>query len=90
MKAIYETSQFRKDYKKIKKQGKQIEKLKDIIRCLAEGKPLESRHRDHALIGPLEGSRDCHIEADWLLIYRTEEGALFLERTGSHSDIFKK
>ncbi len=90
MKAIYETSQFRKDFKKAKKQGKQIEKLKDIVRCLAEGRPLEPRHRDHALIGPMKGSRDCHIEPDWLLIYRTDGDSLFLERTGSHSDIFKK
>ncbi|MGF1677821.1 MAG: type II toxin-antitoxin system YafQ family toxin [Candidatus Methylacidiphilales bacterium] len=89
MKAIYETSQFRKDFKKIKKQGKQIEKLKEIVRCLAEGKPLEARHRDHALIGPLKGSRDCHVEPDWLLIYRIDDEALYLERTGSHSDIFK-
>ena len=90
MKAIYETSQFRKDIKKIKKQGKQIEKLKEIIKRLVEGKPLEPRHRDHALIGPLKGSRDCHIEPDWLLIYRIDDESLYLERTGSHSDIFKK
>lgn len=90
MKAIYETRQFRKDFKKAKKQGKQIEKLKGIVRCLAEGKPLEPRHRDHALIGPLKGSRDCHIEPDWLLIYRIDDDALFLERTGGHSDLFRK
>jgi mRNA interferase YafQ len=90
MKAIYETSQFRKDFKKITKQGKQIEKLKEIVQCISEGKPLEPRHRDHALIGPLKGSRDCHIEPDWLLIYRTDGESLYLERTGSHSDIFKK
>jgi mRNA interferase YafQ len=90
MKAIYETSQFRKDFKKIKKQGKQIENLKEIVRRLAEGRPLEPRHRDHALIGPLKGSRDCHVEPDWLLIYRIDDESLYLERTGSHSDIFQK
>ena len=90
MKAIYETSQFRKDFKKLKKQGKQIEKLKEIVRCIAEGKPLEPRHRNHALIGPLKGSRDCHIEPDWLLIYRIDGESLYLERTGSHSELFKK
>jgi len=89
MKAIYETSQFRKDLKKAKKQGKQIEELKLVVRRIAEGKPLDPRHRDHPLIGPLKGSRDCHIEPDWLLIYRTDGESLFLERTGSHSDIFK-
>lgn len=90
MKTIYETSQFRKDIKKVKKQGKQIEKLKVVVRCNAEGKELEIRHRDHALGGSLRGSRDCHIDPDWLLIYRTDGESLFLERTGSHSDIFKK
>jgi len=57
---------------------------------LVSGKPLESRYRDHALIGPWQGSRDCHIEPDWLLIYRLESESLFLERTGSHSELFKK
>jgi len=90
MKAIYETSQFRKDIKKLKKQGKEIEKLKAILRRIAEGKPLEARHRDHALDGLLKGSRDCHIEPDWLLIYRADCESLFLERTGSHSDLFRK
>jgi mRNA interferase YafQ len=90
MTAIYETSQFRKDIKKLIKQGKEIEKLKMIIRRIATGEPLESRNRDHALSGPLKGSRDCHIEPDWLLIYRTDGESLFLERTGSHSDLFKK
>ncbi len=90
MKAIYETSQFRKDFKKAKKKGKQIEKFKEIVRCIAEGKPPDPRHRDHALIGPLKGSRDCHIEPDCLLIYQTDGESLFLERTSSHSDIFKK
>ncbi len=90
MKAIYETSQFRKDIKKVKKQGKQIDKLKVIVRRIADGELLETRHRDHALTGSLKGSRDCHIEPDWLLIYRTDSESLFLERTGSHSDIFKK
>jgi len=90
MKAIYETSQFRKDIKKIKKQGKQIEKLKVLVGRIANGEPLDPRHRDHALIGPLKGSRDCHIEPDWLLVYRTDAESLFLERTGSHSDLFKK
>ena len=90
MKAIYETSQFRKDIKKLKKQGKEIEKLKAILRRIAEGKPLEARHRDHALDGLLKGSGDCHIEPDWLLIYRADCESLFLERTGSRSDLFRK
>lgn len=90
MRAIHETSQFRRDVKKLKKQGKDFEKLKALIIALVSGVPLEARYRDHALIGPWKGSRDCHIEPDWLLIYRLEPERLFLERTGSHSDLFKK
>ena len=90
MKALYETSQFRKDLKRLKKQGKQIQKLKDVVRRIAGDEDMEIRHRDHALTGRWSGSRDCHIEPDWLLIYRKEPGALYLERTGSHSDLFKK
>ena len=90
MKAVYETSQFRKDIKKLKKQGKDFEKLRDAVRRIANEERLEDRYRDHALIGPWRGSRDCHIEPDWLLIYRTDDACLYLERSGSHSDLFKK
>ncbi len=90
MKAIYETSQFRKDVRKLRKQGKDLEKLKDVVKRIANDKPLDERHRDHSLIGPWNGSRDCHIEPDWLLIYRKDSTALYLERSGSHSDLFKK
>ncbi len=72
------------------KQGKRIDKLKEFVRRIADGEPIESRYRDHALIGTLKGSRDCHIKPNWVLIYRTDEESLFLERTGSHSDLFKK
>lgn len=90
MRAIHETSQFRRDVKKLKKQGKDFEKLKEVILVLVSGAPLEPRFCDHALIGPWKGSHDCHIEPDWLLIYRQEPNRLFLERTGSQSDLFKK
>ncbi|MBE2180943.1 MAG: type II toxin-antitoxin system YafQ family toxin [Chthoniobacterales bacterium] len=90
MKAIYETSQFRKDLKKLRKQGKDIDKLKAIVSRITAGQPLEARCRDHALTGSLKGSRDCHIEPDWLLIYRVDDESLFLERSGTHSDLFKK
>ena len=60
------------------------------VRQIANGEMLAARHRDHALIGSRGGSRDCHIEPDWLLIYRKEEDSLYLERSGTHSDLFKK
>lgn len=89
MKEIYETSQFKKDLKRTRKRGKEIEKLKVVIRKLVKGEPLEEKYRDHALANNWAGSRDCHIEPDWVLIYRPEEETLYLERTGSHSDLFK-
>ncbi len=82
------TSQFRKDYKRAIKRGKDIAKLDDIIRKLARGEPLDIRLRDHALVGNWASFRECHIEPDWLLIYRIETDVLVLTlaRTGTHGD----
>ena len=90
MNEIFQTSQFKKDYKRAKKRGKDLEKLKHVVGLIFDGKPLDERHRDHALTGNWVGSRDCHIEPDWILIYRVEDESLYLERTGTHSDLFKK
>jgi mRNA interferase YafQ len=89
MKAIFQTSQFKKDFKRIKKQGKDLNKLEEVVSAIANSEALEERHRDHALSGNWAGSRDCHIEPDWILIYRVDGEFLFLERTGSHSDLFR-
>lgn len=89
MKSIFQTSHFKKDFKRIKKRGKDLSKLKEVVSAIADGKSLEERHRDHALSGKWSGSRDCHIEPDWILIYRVDGENLFLERTGSHSDLFR-
>ena len=89
MKEIFQTTQFKKDLKRLKKRGKNIEKLKAVVGNLVRNEPLEEKYRDHALSNNWAGSRDCHIEPDWVLIYRAEEKTLFLERTGSHSDLFK-
>ena len=90
MNTIHETSQFRRDIEKLKKQGKNLDTLKQVVLVLVSGDALDARYRDHALVGSWKGSRDCHIEPDWLLIYRKETERLFLERTGSHSELFKK
>jgi mRNA interferase YafQ len=90
MRTIHETSQFRRDLKRLKKQRKNLQKLKEVVICLMSGGKLEAKYRDHPLAGPWQGSRDCHIEPDWILIYRAETDHLFLERTGSHSELFKK
>jgi mRNA interferase YafQ len=89
MRAIFQTSQFKKDFKRLKKRGKDLSKLKEVVSAIANSEALEERHRDHALSGNWSGSRDCHVEPDWILIYRVEENDLFLERTGSHSDLFR-
>ena len=87
---IIRTSQFKKDYKLMQKRGKDKAKLEAILRVLAVGGTLPPENRDHALSGNYAGFRECHIEPDWLLIYRIDEGVLelFLFRTGKHSDLF--
>jgi len=82
------TGQFKKDYKRARKQNKDIDKLRFVIELLAERTPLPPKYRDHKLSGYPEEHRDCHVESDWLLIYRLDGDDLILERTGSHSDLF--
>ncbi|MFC1514072.1 type II toxin-antitoxin system YafQ family toxin [candidate division KSB1 bacterium] len=85
---IHYTSQFKKDYKRIKKQGKNPELLRQVIELLLQDNPLPPRYKDHRLIGVWRNHRDCHIEPDWILIYRIKEEVLILERTGSHSELY--
>ena len=84
------TSQFKKDFKLAKNQGKNIDKLFAVIEKLANGETLEPKYRDHDLVGNYKGCRECHIEPDWLLVYEIFEDVLvlMLYRTGSHSDLF--
>jgi len=82
--------QFDKDLKRMQKRVKNIEKIKIIIRSLIAEESLDPIHRDHKLIGNWQGRRECHIESDWLLIYKKEEGRIIFERTGTHSDLFRK
>lgn len=88
MNLIY-TAQFKKDFKKISKQGRDLSKLEPIINTLLNNKVLEAKYKDHSLSGRWKNHRDCHIQPDWLLIYRITPDSLILERTGSHSDLFK-
>jgi mRNA interferase YafQ len=89
VKQVLQARQFARDVKRMRKRGKNLDKLKTIITKLAHGETLEPRHRDHALSGNWQNSRDCHIEPDWILIYTIDEQNLRLERTGTHSDLFK-
>lgn len=85
------TSQFEKDLKAAERQHRETDKLFETIQILASGKTLEARYKDHRLVGSYKGLRECHIEPDWLLIYKIENEALLLvlTRTGSHSELFK-
>jgi len=74
----------------MKKRGKRPDELKKVVGKLANREKLEKKYNDHELAGNWKGHRDCHIQPDWILIYRIETDALFLERTGTHSDLFKK
>jgi mRNA interferase YafQ len=84
------TRQFNRDVKRMQKRGKKLEKIKIIIRSLIEEESLDPIHRNHKLIGNWQGRRECHLESDWLLIYKKEEGRIIFERTGTHSDLFQK
>jgi len=85
---IYQTKAFKRDIRKMVKRAKNLEKLYAVIELLAEGARLPTKYRDHNLTGNWQGCRECHVEPDWLLIYEVNDNSLFLERTGSHSDLF--
>lgn len=89
MKATRQTSQFKKDFKRMQKRGKDVGEFKNIIERLALGQKLEPKHRDHLLVGEYKGSRECHIAPDWLLIYELGESEVVLVRTGTHADLFE-
>lgn len=84
------SGKFKKDLKLAKKRGCDVEQLNVVVEQLSSGIPLEEKYRDHALSGEYAGFRECHIEPDWLLIYRMnqKELVLLLFRTGTHSDLF--
>lgn len=87
---IVPSNRFRKDLKIAKKRGMDLHKLEVVVEMLALQMPLAAQYHDHRLSGNYSAFRECHIEPDWLLLYRQDEEALmlFLFRTGSHSDLF--
>ena len=89
---VHETSRFKKDLKRIFKQGRDMSLLRRVVAMLSFGEPLPSKFRDHPLKGNRQGLRECHIEPDWLLIYKIENDVLVLalSRTGSHAELFGK
>lgn len=97
MREIIRTSEFKRQLKLAKKRGKDLQKLVDIVEKLQKDEVLPEHNKDHNLIGNFVDFRECHIEPDWLLIYKkdTIQGennqeieVLKLELTGTHSDLF--
>ena len=84
------TKQFERDIKRCQRRGKDFVKFKLLARTLLAGQRPDAIHRDHKLTGNMIGRRDCHIESDWVLIYRIDGDNLVFERTGTHSDLFQK
>ena len=86
---VRKTSRYKKSLKKMLKRGKDIKKIVDVVRVLANGETLPPQYRDQALIGDLAGLRDCHIENDWVLFYKIQNDILILTLTdtGTHSDL---
>ena len=87
---IQRTSQFKRDYKLAKKRGCDMQLLKDAVTILANGEQLPAKYFNHNLSGDYAGYQECHIEPDWLLVYKITESQLILTlyRTGTHSDLF--
>jgi mRNA interferase YafQ len=84
------TTRFEKDYRKARKSGRDLARLKRVMASIANGQPLPPALRDHKLIGNYQGRRECHLAGDWLLIYKLERDTVIFERTGSHSDLLDK
>jgi mRNA interferase YafQ len=89
MRTIRRTSQFKRDVKQMQRQGKDLGKLKKVLESLVKDEKLSQKYRDHVLVGQYKGTRECHIEPDWLLIYESAESEVVLIRAGSHSDLFR-
>ena len=82
------STQFKKDVKRMMRRNVDLNKLKYILDFLVNEKELPEKCKNHNLIGNFDGRQECHIEPDWLLIYRIDDESLYLERTGTHTDLF--
>ena len=82
------SGQFKRDLKAARKRGKDMEKIKELMRLLIEEELLSPHYKDHPLKGQWRSFRDAHIEAGWLLIYKLDGNEVRFERTGRHTDLF--
>ena len=88
MRSVRQAAQFRNDFKRQKRRGKDIEELIAIVELLAQEGDLPAGYRPHKLTGEWKGVWECHIEPDWLLIYDVTPTEVILIRTGTHLDLF--
>lgn len=89
MRSVRRAGQFIRDLRLAERRGRNVTKLSDILDLLISGSALPAVRRDHGLQGgQWKGCRECHIEPDWLLIYRVTQDEVELLRTGTHSDLF--
>ena len=85
---VVTTNAFEKDLRRVKKQNKDLDKLEDVVNLLQARKPLPARCRLHSLHGNWLGFWDCHVEPDWLLLFKVTGTKLVLTRTGTHAEVF--
>lgn len=87
MLALNSSTKFKKDFKTCVKRGYNMKLLEEVVNTLRIPKPLPPKNRDHNLSGNWNEHRECHIQPDWLLIYRVDDEELYLVRTGTHADL---
>jgi mRNA interferase YafQ len=80
-------NKFKKDYLLMEKRRKNMDKIMDVMALVMWGEPLPEKYREHGLSGIYTGFIECHIEPDWLLIYRFAADCIYFARTGTHSDL---
>lgn len=93
MKEIVFTRRFERDFHRLKRSvprhALDYETLEFAFELLQAGKPLPEPFREHALKGEFAGFTECHLDADWLLIYRVLRHRIVFHRTGTHRDLFR-
>lgn len=87
---VNNSGQFKRDLKRCAKRGYDLKVLQDVIEVLRIPAPLPIKNQDHDLKGKYKGRRECHVAPDWLLIYEIDGNDLYLDRTGTHSDLFQR
>jgi len=88
VKTIVATAQFKRDLKTCRRRHWDLGRLERVLDALVAGEPLPAVHRDHPLVGNWRPKRECHVAADWLLVYETTATEVRLARTGTHADLF--